>query len=377
MRRALAAVLLVVCIAVAGAQSDSSTQSADTSIGIIVYAEGSDIEILRNGSQRRLDVGLGEAFGEPLYAGDQLSTGEGTHAEIQLLTSSNVVKMAENTTFRIDELETGADTTLTVTYGRVRAKVGALLGNARFRFRGYTAVAGVRGTDFGYDQVLDPATGELVNRVYCFGGEVLVESASEPGRRGTITTGQMVAAESDAPTEEVAVEPIAEPVVSFWVDRPFVREPATVPELRAEFPDLVRRVRTDLGVLPAELREDPVDPSADPAIEPPTVAEPEAGPERDAPLVTEVPSDSRGRAEEDDARDRPAGGNALRTTGVVLASLGVVTDLAAVGLFYFGEDFIPGWNAENNEMLGPIAAAGVGVVAGGIIMILISHATGE
>ncbi|MFW6293002.1 MAG: hypothetical protein ACOC7V_11875, partial [Spirochaetota bacterium] len=58
----------------------------------------------------------------------------------------------------------------------------------------------------------------------------------------------------------------------------------------------------------------------------------------------------------------------------VLAGAGLMTDIAAIGLFYFGEDVVPGWTAANNDALRPVAIAGVGMLTGGLISIVVSLA---
>jgi hypothetical protein len=385
MRSPLLATLLVALVFQAGAQNVSPEPvDGSSSVGVIVYAEGREITLLRDGARSILDVGVGDAIGRLLLPGDQVTTGEATHAEIQLLTSSNIVRVAENTTFTVARAHIGTSTTLGVTFGRLRARVAGLAGNERFELRGLTAVAGVRGTDFGYDQILDAESGELVTRIYCFDGEVPVAPLAEPDAGLTIRAGEMVVVPEDAAAEDITVEIIDEEIAEFWAVRPFAREPAPIDELHRRFPDLLERTRLQLGALPPALRISQEDPDAgtppdEAAGGPPGEAEVEQPAEPSAePLVQEPELDGEREITGSDARtagSRSTGlSRGLRTTGVVLTGAGILTDLAAVGLFYFGEDLIPGWTSADNAILRPIAAGGLGALAGGIVTILVSLA---
>lgn len=360
----------------------STTAAAEASIGVIVYAEGDGITILRGERQLVLDVGRGEALGEPLLAGDQVTTSEATFAEIQLLTGRNIVRIAENTTFTLDEVRASGDSTLRVTYGRVRARVERVLGSGRFALRGLSAVAGVRGTDFGYDQVLDPVTGALETRIYCFEGEIRIAPAARPDLEATVGEGEMIAASVDARPEEAVVTPIAEPVIRFWSERPFIRSPASAAELLREFPDLPARAEAELGIIPSvlvpELPEEAEQPDQaaapeqpEPSADPDVRAEPEPREEGRPPADADAEAKEEARADAEAQVRREEIGRTLRMTGGVLTGAGILTDLAAVGLFFYGEQLIPGWTSANNDILGPVAAAGTGVLAGGIISIAI------
>ncbi|MFW5742361.1 MAG: FecR domain-containing protein [Spirochaetota bacterium] len=368
---------------------------AQASLGVVVYAEGGEITILRDEEQIDLDAGSGEALGEPVYADDQVTTGENTFAEIQLLTSRNVVKIAESTTFTLASVEDGRSS-LGLTYGRLRARVERLAGTDGFELRGITASAGVRGTDFAYDQVLDPSTGELYNRVSCFDGEVIVSAIAQPELSVVIGPGEAVFAPVGASPQEAVIGPVPEEVQAFWADRPFVRQPAAPADVLDEFPGLRERASKRLGVLP---EAEPVvgsgpaeDGASDDGEDATASAEGEAGtPESDepaaapAPTVTEQetargagedasPEGEPGETPPDDTARRERVARAFRTTGIVLAGAGLMTDIAAIGLFYFGEDVVPGWTAANNDALRPVAIAGVGMLTGGLISIVVSLA---
>ncbi|MFW5685351.1 MAG: hypothetical protein ACOC0O_01745 [Spirochaetota bacterium] len=239
-----------------------------------------------------------------------------------------------------------------------------------------TAVAGVRGTDFGYDQVLDPITGELINRVYCLEGEISVTLTADSIEERTIRTGETVTAPVAARSEEtrpVSVVALEEPVRAFWTARPFVREVRDAGALIHEFPSLPERAREAVGVVP------PVIEQAVAQAARPVVTESEA--EKPALAVEEVVEEERepaglaeavlGERDTPELRGQIAG--TLRTTGYWLTGVGVAVDLAVVGLVLFG-DQVPGWNAAWDPYLAPVGAAGVGVVVLGAASIVLSLA---
>jgi hypothetical protein len=366
---------------------------AEPSVGVIVYSEGYEVTILRDDTRIRLDAATGEAFGEPVYAFDQVTTGEDTSAEIQLLTGRNIVKIAENTTFTVAELGDGRSS-LDVTYGRLRARVERLAGTSSFELRGMTASAGVRGTDFAYDQILDPVSGELHNRVSCLEGEVTVFATRRPDASATLAAGESVLVPAGAGPEEAVFEPVPEAVRRFWAERPFVRSPVAPGEILDEFPGVLERATQRLGARPHVGTPAGDEADATPigsAAEQPAGSDAEGQPGvAEAPRVTERETaggsgedegggpgdagdsdDAAARSsEKTERRERVA--RALRTTGVVLTGVGLVTDLVAIGLFYFGDDIFPGWTTTHNEYLRPVAIVGVGMLTGGLVSIVVS-----
>ena len=146
----------------------------------VIYAEGNDMSVYRNGELHSYDVVVDDVLGMPLLSGDLVQTDPGTYVEIQVMPARTVIKVAENTPFRIEALGGDGGGTFQMSYGRLRARVERIAGNERFEVRGHSAVAGVRGTDFGYDIIVErEALEELQTRVYCFEGSVEV-SAVEP-----------------------------------------------------------------------------------------------------------------------------------------------------------------------------------------------------
>lgn len=190
-------VLLTFVVGVLPAQSQES-------YAFVIYAEGYDMSIYRNGELTSYDVLVDDVIGMPLLPGDLVQTDASTFVEIQVMPSRTVVKVAENTTFEIESIGGAGGGTFNMAYGRVRARVERITSDDPFQIRGFSAVAGVRGTDFGYDLVVErQATNELQTKVYVFEGEVDVTETerdqSEPADDGT---GSGDAGQAPSPVQE-------------------------------------------------------------------------------------------------------------------------------------------------------------------------------
>ena len=150
-------------------------QSDGPAVARIIWYEGEGFEVRgRDGSPDVPD----DPLGWPLHEGDTLITEDHTFVELELLPSRNVIKIAENTDFRLESAAGGKDSSFRMLYGSVRARVQKLGRDERFRIRGSSAIAGVRGTDFGMDVLFRQGggTGGAVTQVYCFEGEVEVQA---------------------------------------------------------------------------------------------------------------------------------------------------------------------------------------------------------
>ena len=146
----------------------------------IVYAEGEGFTLVREGTTTYYDLYLEPAEGLTLQGGDLLLTESGTWLELQIGGSMTLIKVAENTTFTLKSLQDEGGI-FKVSYGRVRARVEKLTGETPFWIEGSDTVAGVRGTDFGYDLFYDEKSPEKKNvSVYCFDGKVEVVRRLEP-----------------------------------------------------------------------------------------------------------------------------------------------------------------------------------------------------
>ena len=91
------------------------------------------------------------AFGDELLPGSTLVTYDGDYAEISLDPNGSIIRISENTNFRVDALqgrEGAGENAFSMAVGKFRAVVAKSV-DARYRFQGQSAVCGVRGTDFG------------------------------------------------------------------------------------------------------------------------------------------------------------------------------------------------------------------------------------
>jgi hypothetical protein len=363
--------------------------------GVIVYADGDTVYVIRDQRLQAYDAYTGELLGLPLYAGDMIQTDPGTYVEIQLLPSQSLVKVAENTSFTIDAISDTGEGVLSLGYGRLRARVNRLSGSDPFQIRGIGAVAGVRGTDFGTDQIADVTGGGSVTRIYCFEGEVAVETVGRGLEAEPLVIGanQMVSVEVPPPgarsaaapeTEDggavaakampvlPAPEPIPAEISGFWQREEFVAQPLFPTEVAERFPSLEESVR---GLLSGD------EPGTPPAEESPLhspEAEPDAAPqaEEDSGLLEVADAVS---LEEQSAIDRMSPERRIRlargsrAVGFTMLGLGLAAEGAAAGLYFYGDQLLPDWPpASDPDTVTIIAAAGGVWVVGGILAVLFS-----
>lgn len=220
-----------------------SAQSSVDSSAEIVYADGEGFSLVRNGESEYYDIYLGDAEGLKLQGGDLILTEGNTWIEIQLAGSGTIIKIAENTTFTLKTLQNEGGT-FEVAYGRVRARVEKLTAETPFWIEGSDTVAGVRGTDFGYDLFYNPDTPEKKTvSVYCFEGKVEVvrqlalegdeDFRADPdfaeGKDKTSTVilrkNEMVSIASEDETAALSKERIESEIKEFWEINEFIYEP--------------------------------------------------------------------------------------------------------------------------------------------------------
>ncbi len=200
----------------------------------IVFAEGEGFTLVRNGDNTFHDLYEEPVEGMALLPGDLILTEQGTWLEIEINRTGSLIKIAENTTFTINSLENRGGT-FQVSYGRIRAKVEKLTDDSPFWVQGVDTVAGVRGTDFGYDLFFDRESPEKARTdVYCFQGKVEVVKVPLSGESldGTVQEPQSVIigrnemvtvfSDSDEPLEKERVSP---DLKEFWGVNEFEYEP--------------------------------------------------------------------------------------------------------------------------------------------------------
>ncbi len=207
----------------------------------LVYAEGEGFTLVRDGEGEFYDLWEAPAEGLVLEEGDLLLTEASTWLEIRL--ADSLIKVAENTTFSLKTLEKRGGH-FEVAYGRVRARVENLTAEDPFWIGGSDTVAGVRGTDFGYDLFYDPASPEKKSvNVYCFRGRVEVVRhleapedeefrADDQFSRGKELTStlilhrnEMVSVDSTKPREPLVRSRVDKDIREFWETNTFLYEP--------------------------------------------------------------------------------------------------------------------------------------------------------
>lgn len=204
---------------------------------VVVYSDGDGFTLVRSGESTFYDVNYDDVLGMLLYPGDTILTEENTFLEIQVTSNASLIKIAENTTFAFEQIGSHGGGTLSVAYGRIRAKINKLTNNDQFQVLGSGTTAGVRGTDFGYDltygeDVSADQSNEAITTVYCFEGSVKVQqenSETEEVREVLIGQDQMVVTSNVKQTEPLVVYNIEEEIDNFWEENQFVYKLAEKP----------------------------------------------------------------------------------------------------------------------------------------------------
>ena len=203
----------------------------------IVYAQGEGFTLVREGKSVYYDLYEEPAEGMVLWPGDVILTEQDSWMEIEINGTGSLIKIAENTTFSIDSLENRGGT-FGVSYGRIRAKVEKLTDDSPFWIQGVDTVAGVRGTDFGYDLFFNrEKPGKARTDVYCFQGKVEVvkletreetegEALDTETRPQSVILGrnEMVSVYSDS-DETLGKERVSAELKEFWGENDFQYEP--------------------------------------------------------------------------------------------------------------------------------------------------------
>ena len=232
------AFLVAMAFAVAGAWAQGTVAAT------IEFSSGDDIVVIRSGKR----LPFKDPIGLVLFQGDQVQTGKGIFVEMRLGTGSAILKLAENTTFVLERLESG-QTSLQLVYGRMRAKVEKLTGADSFSVYSTQAVAGVRGTDFGLDVIASRSAvaAATMTRAYCFEGSVeviaLVRSAAQAAesleaipKSFIISAGEMVKIEGVPGKMDAVKQEVEESIRSFWTANDYEAEGYEAPADAAPAP---------------------------------------------------------------------------------------------------------------------------------------------
>ncbi len=227
---------------------------------VVSYADGNGFIVVSDGIRTSYNLAVDDVLGLPVGEGDTILTDDGTFLEIELLSGPRgVVKLAENTTFTVASLDESSGSVFKVVYGRIRVKAERITGGSRLWVTGHDTVAGVRGTDFGYDLFYDLAQegAERQTAVYCFDGEVDVlhfdqETVSKADLINTepfiLGADRMVRTKSSAPEAKLKSTAIEEEIRNFWFNYPFLT--AAAAEVGRERPENELAVSEELNLGP-------------------------------------------------------------------------------------------------------------------------------
>ncbi len=330
--------------------------------GIVLYAQGQSVSVYRDGTYTEYDPLVDDLIGMPLLENDIVQTAENTYLEIQLIPTRNLVKVAENTSFEIRGLEARGNTDIQVAYGRIRSRVERLIGSESFTIRSESTVAGVRGTDFGFDFLVLPEFegSEPVSRVYCFEGSLLVTAVdrAEELPEGRMLTVRMI--ETAEETEEeyiVETSRIGEAINAYWRAYDFEREAVDPADVWDLFPGLRKVIQA-------------------PAEQPDSAVAAAEGKNGDGDLDEnggQAPAAEELFPEGQTAEE----GNGLQIAGGVLLGAGAAVELG--GLFFqFAGSLVPGRGIPNNSDVGiPLVIGGGALMITGLITFFAGLASGD
>ena len=219
-----ALILLVLSLVPLHAQSEA----------VISYAEGLSFQLIRDGESSSFSIDTESVIGMPVFPDDTILTDHGSFVEI-LLDGGNgaVIKIAENTTFTVAAMDEDGGGVFRVGFGRIRVKAASLISGSRFWVTGHDTVAGVRGTEFGYDIFYDiqDDSAERLTTVYSFDGDVEVlqydkETVSKIDLMDMdphiLSSGKMVVASSIQGDQKLKSKKISDDILSYWSAYPIV-----------------------------------------------------------------------------------------------------------------------------------------------------------
>ena len=164
--------ILVLCVSF---NLFAQNQAGEAPAGSLVYAAGEGFQLIRDSNSEEYDLAVDNADNMDFYTGDYINTFDGTFLEIELSGSGHLLKISENTSFRFEPTKRKEERRFTISFGRIRARVEKLAGREQFLIDGPSMVAGVRGTDYGYDVLSIGAEEPSISFIYCFEGQVEVQ----------------------------------------------------------------------------------------------------------------------------------------------------------------------------------------------------------
>ena len=193
-------------------------------VGKITHVEGNDLKIVNSDRDRNVTYTPGERLVN-IYEGGSVITGDDTFVEISLLNSRTLIKVAENTHFRLQHVEMqSGQSVFHVIAGRIRSRIDRLSPKHQFNFIASNTVSGVRGTDFGITVVGPDGDAQI----YCFEGEVEVVPLEylRPIPTGTfertvVAADEMVTVPGEGAPPVIEKTPVPASIRAYWDAHPF------------------------------------------------------------------------------------------------------------------------------------------------------------
>ncbi len=183
---ALILILFLVMPVILFAQ-ESKAGNGEENVALLEYFEDS------SGAFRIVTADGKEIYSQDLYFGYEIPVGAtivteaGDYAEVSLDPNGSIIKVAENTNFKIVSLQKtdgSGENAFSIAVGKFRAVAGRLTGNEKYVFKGPSAVCGVRGTDLGMEVL--PGQKEIA-----FVLDGLIDYTNAAGKKIEIGAGMM------------------------------------------------------------------------------------------------------------------------------------------------------------------------------------------
>lgn len=218
----------------------------------LLLAEGELFTIVNpDGQQKTYEPSVDDVSNVIIREGSSILTEDNTFLELSIADGTTLLKIAENTTFYLEDLNEDGGGVFQLVYGRLRVKMNRISRDQELWISGYDTVAGIQGTDFGYDLFFDPSVEEdqRTATVYCFAGDVeVIQQKEDPSNvSGTdkrvvqkdpldLNEGYMTIAQSGFPNDPLIKIPIRADIEAYWKLHDFVNQPVETSYVPEEEP---------------------------------------------------------------------------------------------------------------------------------------------
>ncbi|MEM5946971.1 hypothetical protein WKV44_00270 [Spirochaetia bacterium 38H-sp] len=218
---------------------------SDNAFGVILYAEGKEFSIYREGNFRTFNISRDVVVGIPVYPGDLVQTSSGTMVEIQVIPGDTMIKVADNTTCEFTDFFPGGGLSAKIAYGRLRVKAENISSSSEIQITGRTFVLISSGGDIGYDFVA-AKTGDRIttSRAYVISGSAMVSpvDSSETVELSSSSMFEIYEIASNTANPGISTESkkldISEELISFWQRKGFVTSALSLDLVQKLYPDL-------------------------------------------------------------------------------------------------------------------------------------------